>query len=324
VLRLFAHGLHFFKWGSWWNYFDVLLVAFQLVDEITIAVAGVNDTQSFMKDMSVVRLVRVLRLLRILRLLRVIRFVTELRKVIYLIMGSLPSFFWTMVLMTLLVYVLAVFFTQIVADQIGEWGPLTAEGERDQETLRFYFGSTLVSTLTLYKAVSGGVDWQDISTPVFEHVSPFAGLMFVMFNALAVLVLLNLVTGVFVDGAMKLSRADKELELLEKAYKLFKRTDEDGSGDISWCEFESRLHCPEMAAFFEALEISMTRADDLFELIDRSQDGRISLEELVAGGLMLQGPARAIDIAALNKYLHAMLESLRSDILAVRSRSEIW
>lgn len=37
--------------------------------------------------------------------------------------------------MTLLVYVLAVFFTQIVADQIGEWGPLTAEGERDQEAL---------------------------------------------------------------------------------------------------------------------------------------------------------------------------------------------
>mmetsp|Transcript_128247 Transcript_128247/g.359015 ORF Transcript_128247/g.359015 Transcript_128247/m.359015 type:complete len:565 (+) Transcript_128247:61-1755(+) len=318
MLRLFAWGSYFFAWGSWWNYFDLLLVAFQIFDEITLLIVGVDSSKSFMKDMSVVRLVRVLRLLRILRLLRVIRFVTELRKVIYLIMGSLPSFFWTMVLMTLLVYILAVFFTQIVADRIDEWGPLTAEGEREQEALRFYFGSTLVSTLSLYKAASGGVDWQEISTPIFEHVSSFAGLMFVMFNALAVLVLLNLVTGVFVDGAMKLSRADKEMELLEKAYKLFRRSGEEDCDEISWGEFEGRLRSPEMAAFFEALEISTARAEDLFEFIDRSQDGRISLEELVAGGLMLQGPARAIDIAALSKYLHVSLESLRSDVLAAR------
>jgi len=324
LLRLYAYRCQFFRSGDWWNYFDLMLVLFQLVDELTIAIVGSTGSQSFMKDMSVVRLVRVLRLLRILRLLRVIRFVTELRKVIYLIMGSLPSFFWTMVLLTLLVYILAVFFTQIVADSMDEWGPGASEQMQQQEALRFFFGSTLLSTLTLYKAVTGGVDWQDISTPVFELVSPFAGLMFIFFNAFAVLVLLNLVTGVFVDGAMKLSRADKEMELLEKAYKLFQRTDEDGSGDITWDEFQSRLESPEMSEFFEALEISSTRADDLFQLIDRSQDGKLSLEELVAGGLMLQGPAKAIDVAALMKYVQVTLDSLRSDVLSSRMHSEIW
>lgn len=109
---------------------------------------------------------------------------------------------------------------------------------------------------------------------MIEHISPFVGAIFIMYSLFAVLVLLNLVTGVFVDGAMRLSRADKEIELLEKAYKLFRSTDDDDSGDITWSEFRSRLRSPEMSSFFEALEISVTRADDLFHIIDSSQDTR--------------------------------------------------
>lgn len=312
ALRLFALGRLFFSTRDWWNYFDFMLVILQLLDEVTILALGSGRSENMLRDMSAVRLLRVLRLLRILRLLRVIRFVSELKKVIYLIMGSLPSFFWAMVLLTLLMYILAVFFTQIVADSSMD----TTDGSNapQMEALRIFFGSTLSSTLTLYKAVSGGVDWQDISTPVIEHVSPFAGMMFITYNAFAVLVLLNLVTGVFVDGAMKLSRADKEVELLDKAYKLLKDTDADDSGDITLDEFKSRLDSPEMSQFFEALEISMARADDLFHLIDSSEDGRLSLEELVAGGLMLQGPAKLIDIASLTKYLQESIEAMRDDI----------
>lgn len=89
-------------------------------------------------------------------MLRVIRFISELKKVVYLIIGSLPSFFWAMVLLTLLIYILAVFFTQLVADS---FSPQDATSEHWSELNRF-FGSTLTSCLTLYKAVSGGVDWR--------------------------------------------------------------------------------------------------------------------------------------------------------------------
>jgi len=317
ALRMFALGRLFFSWGEWWNYFDLVVVTLQLIEEITIV--SVRSSEVMLSNMSGMRMLRIIRLLRILRVLRVIRFISELKKIVYLIIGSLPSFFWAMVLLSLLIYVLAVFFTQLVADSYvpADEGSVLSE---HWEALSRKFGSTMTSALTLYKAVSGGVDWEEISTPIIEYISPFVGAIFVMYSLFAVLVLLNLVTGVFVDGAMRLSQADKEVELFERACKLLKRTDQDGSGDITWSEFKGRLSSPEMWQFFEALEISMSRAGDLFQIIDSSNDGRLNLEELVAGGLMLQGPAKAIDVAALNKYLHGALDQLREEIHMLRHK----
>lgn len=126
-----------------------------------------------------------------MRVLRVIRFISELKKVIYLIVGSLSSFFWAIVSLGLLIYILAVFFTQLVADS-----PVPQGSQSENwEALNRFFGSTFMSALTLYQAVSGGVDWDEISAPVIEYISPFVGLIFVMYSLFAVLVLLNLVTG---------------------------------------------------------------------------------------------------------------------------------
>lgn len=109
------------------------------------------------------------------------------------------------------------------------------------------------------------------------------------------------------------------MELLEKAYALFKKTDRDCSGDITLEEFRVRLKTMEMYGFFEALEISMARADDLFHLIDQSRDGKLTIDELVAGGLILQGPAKSIDLAALSKYLETAIEPMREDIQMIRT-----
>merc|ERR1719296_110381 len=79
-----------------------------------------------------------------------------------------------------------------------------------------YFGSTSRSVYTLYKSVSGGIDWQDVSDPLMTQISPWLGVVFTGYSAFAVLVLLNLVTGMFVEAAHKLSKSDKETELLVK------------------------------------------------------------------------------------------------------------
>jgi len=318
ALRIFAYGGEFFKFGEWWNYFDLALVMLQMGEEITAASLGPRN-QSMLQNLSGMRILRILRLLRVLRVLRVIKFVGELKKVVYLIFGSLPSFFWTLVLLSLMIYVLAVFFTQLVADSPP---PIDEGGSEHWEALKERFGSTMTSALTLYKTVSGGVDWEEISTPIMEYISPPVAAIFVLYSLFAVLVLLNLVTGVFVDGAMRLSRADLELDLFEKACKLLDRVDVDQTGDISWAEFEAKLESSEMLHFFEALEISMSRAGDLFQIIDTNSNGALSLEELVAGSLMLQGPAKAIDVAALSKYMHEVMDVVLDDLEAIFEKVE--
>mmetsp|Transcript_25263 Transcript_25263/g.72743 ORF Transcript_25263/g.72743 Transcript_25263/m.72743 type:complete len:567 (-) Transcript_25263:119-1819(-) len=313
-LRLFAFRWSFFATRDWWNHFDALLVLLQVADECAASQMGPNSPG--LGDISVLRLAKILRLFRILRFLRLIRFVSELRKVMYLVIGSIMSFVWTGILLLLLLYTLGVFFTQIVADYAVS-GNLTSEQMSNDQALKKFFGSTFTSLATLYKAITGGFDWIEVSHPLEDNVSPFMGFAFAMYTAFAVLVLLNLVTGVFVDGALKVSRSDKEIELLEKAYSLFACGDEDSPGEISWDKFRTCLSSEEAARFFEALEISQALAEDLFQLIDQGQ-GTLTLEELVAGGLMLQGPAKAIDVAGLSRYVQAALAAIQADIQSLR------
>eukprot|EP00429_Kryptoperidinium_foliaceum_P099466 CAMPEP_0176245462 /NCGR_PEP_ID=MMETSP0121_2-20121125/31954_1 /TAXON_ID=160619 /ORGANISM="Kryptoperidinium foliaceum, Strain CCMP 1326" /LENGTH=406 /DNA_ID=CAMNT_0017585091 /DNA_START=15 /DNA_END=1235 /DNA_ORIENTATION=+ len=315
-LRALAYRTALYSKGDWWAYFDTCLVALQIADEMMMLLPGDEDGDMRFGDASLLRLARILKLLRILRLLRVIRFVAELRKVMYLILGSISSFVWTGVLLMLMLYVLAVFFTQIVADYSAD-GELSTTQAANDIALRRYFGGTLTSLDTLYKATTGGFDWDKAGRPLNENVSPLAGVGFALVVAFAVLVLLNLVTGVFVEGALRVSRADMQTELLERAYSLFCRSDEDHSGEVTWEEFRSCLDSPEAARFFETLEISQDRAEDLFLLIDKSRDGTLSLEELVAGGLLLQGPAKAIDVALVAANLQTSLSMMteRLDLL---------
>jgi len=307
-LRISVEGMEYFRTGEPWNYFDVLLVCVQVVDLILYFVA--NDETGLDQGM-LVRILRILRLVRVIRLLRFIRFVSDLRKVVYLMMGSIQSFAWTMALLVLLMYILAVFFTQLIADNKVY---IEQSSSLKKDIMQEAFGTLPRSLHTLYKSITGGMDWQDVSNPLIETINPVVGVIFAAYTAFAILVLLNLVTGVFVDGALKLSRADKEVDLTRKAYQVFKTTDDDDSGVITWDEFQAKLDSPEMAEFFEALEISMARAEDLFQLLDDSGDRMLDLEELVAGGLLLQGPAKAIDVAALFKYLHHSMERQEESI----------
>lgn len=300
-----------------WLIIDGGLVTFQFIDLVLTIGAADSKGDSALRSVGFFGSIRFLRLFRILRLLRVVQFVGELRKVVYLILGSLWSFIWTALLLTLLIYSVAVFFTQIVSDSLRLHGP-TGPGSPGHE-LHAHFGSTARSIYTLYKAISGGIDWQDVSDPMAQ-ISPLLSVVFVLYTAFAVLVLLNLVTGVFVDSAMKLSHADKEAELLKKVRNAFTSADIDGSGYVTWQEFHARMDSEAMVEFFEALEISTDRAEDLFHLIDRSEDEKLSFEELVAGGMMLQGPAKAVDLAAFQKLLTQQVHDLAWQMRLLRQQ----
>jgi len=176
--------------------------------------------------------------------------------------------------------------------------------------LQANFGTVAMSVLTLYKAISGGIDWQDVSDPLMLQVSPLLGAVFALYTGFAVLVLLNLVTGVFVDSALKLSRADRERDLLQKIQRAFAASEMDSSGKVTWDEFETHLETNQMSEFFENLEISTALASELFHLIDQDGDGKLTFEELVVGGIMLQGPAKAMDLAMLCKSFETSMAGL--------------
>merc|ERR1712039_997536 len=108
-----------------------------------------------------------------------------------------------------------------------------------------------MAVYTLFKSISGGVDWGDAAEPLYS-VSPFLGACFCVYIAFAVLCVLNIVTGVFVENATQITLRDEENMLMEElthqkkwmaeVRSLFNDVDDDQSGEVEFREFANHLH----------------------------------------------------------------------------------
>jgi hypothetical protein len=214
----------------------------------------------------------------------------ELRTIVSSILGSLKSLGWTIVLLLLLVYVVGIYFTQLVSD---------SDRAREDTVLQKYYGSLARSWLSLFEAFTGGLDWDNLADPLMESVHPLCGIVFALYIAFAVLAMMNVVTGVFVESALMTARHDKDVDLVNHLRDVFVNTDEQRTGNIGWDEFFKLCQDPQMESVFKAVDLDRSEAQGLFELIDVDNSGHISREEFIMGCLRLRGNAKALDVATL-------------------------
>lgn len=160
ALRLYAHGLKFFK--DPWSVFDFTIVAIALMPA----------SGAF----------AVLRSLRILRALRLISVVPSLRRVIGGLVAALPGMASIMVLMALVFYVFAVMATKLYGAAFPEW-----------------FGNIGASLYTLFQIMTLESWSMGIVRPVMEAF-PWSWLFFVPFILCTAFTVLNLFIGIIVSA----------------------------------------------------------------------------------------------------------------------------
>lgn len=282
--------------GKWWNIFDTVIVVFQLLDEFTkLVLPEDSDISGFIKNIGVLRL---LRLAKILRLVRMVRLINELRSMVYLIMASMWSFFWTLTLLTLMMFCVAVYFTEIAGDLARDWD---LEGDTtSSKQVRASWGSVSRSMLSLFQAITGGEDWAKFIYVFGEgHVYIINTLIFSVYIAFATLVMLNLVTGVFVEGAQRIIREDKDNDLVRQVCKMFTEADDNNDHAITLDEFNEQIDSPHMVAYFQSVDLDKNQAGDLFQLLDTDGSGTLTVEEFVRGCMRLKGPARSVDMSTV-------------------------
>merc|ERR1712138_110825 len=112
------------------------------------------------------------------------------------------------------------------------------------------------------------------------------------------MVIMNLVTGVFVEGAARLTKQDRDNELSKMAHKTFPDL-EGSSGGITKKEFYKHLQAGRMDTYLQAIDLPRAAAGNLFRLLDVDNDGSINVEEFVDGCLRMQGLPRSADITQL-------------------------
>merc|ERR1712032_603512 len=80
--------------------------------------------------------------------------------------------------------------------------------------------------------------------------------------------------------------------------ELFQQVDTDDSGTISLEEFEENLRDENVLACFSVVQIEVSEARGLFQLLDINETGEVDIEEFIVGCCRLHCAAQSIEMAA--------------------------
>merc|ERR1712176_1747425 len=112
---------------------------------------------------------------------------------------------------------------------------------------------------------------------------------------------MNLLTGVFVDQAMRVVREDKDLVMAKRIADLFIDPKEANPKELTWNDFEEKLDTPVMKEYFIQINVDILEAKSFFDLLDADGSGGVDAREIVDGCLKVRGPARALELSMLAK-----------------------
>jgi hypothetical protein len=302
-----------------WNMIDAFLVTMSLIDlvlnVILTSVLGGDESGAY-SSVFLTKLLRMLRVARIMRIARTVRFVSELRVMIQMIVNSLVSLFWILVILLAVMYVFAIIITSGVTEYLKPSGGSWPDG-RDAQALHQVFGSLFETMYTLYKTMSGGINWGEVSAMLRDAGWAYEG-VFVGYTFFTIFAVVNIVTGVFVDGAIELAKRDRTV-LMQKQAKdtqaqeshllgLLKEIDVDGDEMITADEFKEAMQRQEIREFISAMQVEVHNPERFFDLLDHDNDGEVDLVEFVEGMQRLRGEAKSVDVHMMVNENRKMLQ----------------
>mmetsp|Transcript_108698 Transcript_108698/g.350920 ORF Transcript_108698/g.350920 Transcript_108698/m.350920 type:complete len:641 (-) Transcript_108698:88-2010(-) len=301
ALRIYISGLSKFFITSEtrnWNIFDCLLVVFSVLDVVVMRSTS-GEASSVGSGMKTIKM------LRIVRVFRVFRFFRELSLLALMIVDSMRSLMWALLMLAIIIYVFAICFTTSASEHLRSHEGSNSAGLSE---VHRQFGSLGRTVYSLVQAMLGGVSW-GVCCDALLTIDWFSGALFFFYVAFTILAVMNIITGVFVDNAVETARTQrdfliqKEMELKEKYAQemrdLFMEMDKDGSGTIGLEEINEYLEDPRVQGYFAALGLDPNDTERLFKLIDDDGSGDVDVGEFLDGCLRLKGQARSIDIYSL-------------------------
>jgi hypothetical protein len=324
VCKLAVHRCFFF-WNTdaAWNGLDFVLVMeglqLQYMQFSHLSAGGRRSDGSM-------RMFRLLKVTRILRILRAFKFFTELHLIFVAIIGSVMKLFWSILVFAILFLIFSLYFTSSVATYLQRMGS-TESGE--EQTVLLYFGSVAISARTLFMTVFGGADWSDYYFALAAMAGPshFVYLFLVAFLQLA---LLNIVTGFFVEHALKCTQPDvleqaEERFMEERKYAkelrfLFGLADVNGDGFADKEELETMVRDGRIVNYLRFLGIDpLWSKHNLCRLFDRvaEQNDGVSITSLVERIMAMRGSARStemFDLRAMLRHVQSLQEQTISKI----------
>jgi hypothetical protein len=219
------------------------------------------------------------------------------------------SLFWSIVMMALILFMFGLCFVQSLTTYFADEGDSVDLVTRDR--LLDHFGSVQAAMLSLYKVTTGGDDWS-----LYYDDAVLIGWMtsglYLFFVAFTQIALLNILTGLFVENAMKLAEPDRSAEFSEqqRVYArqvkelegILMEVDLDRSGYISEEEFQSQMreHHSRLRTYLGAAGVHEADAERFFKMLKSANfEQDVLIADFVGGCMKLRGTAQSLDMQAL-------------------------
>jgi hypothetical protein len=307
--RLVAQGFRFFYSVDWkWNWFDVFVVTGSFMDVIAYCL---ESHSSVLSTSSLLRVLRLVKVMRIVRALRSIVYFRDLRITVSMLCEAVVPLMTFVFIIAMVFLVFGIFFTEGATEYV------VAQGAADygRGGLSTHYGDLSVTMLTLFKSITGGIDWQDASEPL-ERLPGVYAVVFYAYVVWSVFAMMNVVSAIFIDNTIQRSKHDREFvvqaEIQEKKDfmatmdKLFVELDPDHSGTIRLEELQARIQAPRVSAYFRAIDLNPCKVRMLFQLMDCDGSGDIDRAEFKRGCDRLRGDANQLDLAILQLEVKQM------------------
>lgn len=239
------------------------------------------------------------------------------------IIRSILPLIWSMVMFLTAIYAFAVYLTQQQTFYLYDHG----EDAVYRKELQELFGDVGRCAITLFMCVTGGINWGDAAKPLVA-MSWSNQLLMVFYIFFILIAVMNVITGIFVEGAIasavtdkeeliqdQLNRRDSELAQLRN---IFAEGDVDGSGTISKDEFVQHCQSRRVRALLRAIGLDVDQACYFFKILDTHNSGELPIQELVVSCMRLKGSATAMDMAAMMRQTRHSFDLLKNMESVVR------
>lgn len=316
---------------GWFNVFDAIIVLvsgpiFGWVFPLIALITGESFSAGFLRTLSVFRS------LRLLRIVRVIQRMPMFREVWLLLRGltsSMRTLVWTVTVIFVLTYLFAILGCWIISSEIKQVMQsieiMTPE-EAQQITYTFEVVKGIAPLMQLLIQFLTLDSWNSKMEQIMKY-TPWCVGYFYTYIAVAVFVLMNLVTAIIVENAMSASKMDENEKLkqmedfkkkeLKELEHLFYLMDADGDGTLDWEEFENAFLDEEMSRKWRLLDFGPDECKELFDLLDDG-DGGIHTGEFFHGLARMKGGAQSRDLMKVGQQVDRISKDVQSLIAAWR------
>ena len=253
------------------------------------------------------------KVVKVLRLVKTFQYFHELRMMLNMLVGSMRSLFWCLLMLTCILYTWSILLMQMLAMYLDD--PESYQMSlRDREALIKMFGTVGATCVTLVQATTGGRDWNEVYN-LLDTQGYALSAAFLIYVLFVMIVAWNVITGTFLQQAMSCAQPEmdrlvyeglKERRRLSRHLKKIfsKATDENLQGRISLHTLQHKLQNDIKLRYALANHgLSINVVEHFLEMMgDLTEEGdaQMKIDTLVNACVRMRGYATSVDLHELS------------------------